>query len=196
MINYAVTTAPAEEPLTLVEVKNHLKVDFSTDDDWINRAIQAAREVAENQTATGLISQSITEKFNGFPIVTANNQRAEILLYKSPLRSVTSLTYTDEDGQSQTLTEDTDFIAYTNAKPPRLALVSGKSWPTTLTQAQSVIVVYTVGAADAAAVPARIKQGMMLLIAQWYEKRQNDPQSPFSVKPGVAEFLFDMETVY
>ena len=196
MINYKVTTGPAEEPITLAEAKLHLKVDFTTEDTWITNAIQAAREVAESYTETGLIAQTVTQKLNSFPVVTASNPFAEIILCKSPLRSITSLSYTDTDGVSQSLTENTDYISYSYRKPPRLGLANGQSWPTTLQQAEVVTIVYSVGYDDAAAVPKRLKQGMLMLIGYWYERRQNDPQSPFNLKPGVSEMLFDTEVVY
>lgn len=171
-MSYKVTTAPASEPLTATIVKNHLRIDDTASDTLIDIWIQAAREEAEQVTNRGLLPQTITEKFDSFPVATAANPQGHLFLSISPIRSVSSVTYTDTDGNSQTLTESTDFIVL-DSEPPALGLVSGQSWPATYGQAHAVTVVYTVGYDDADDVPAIIKSSMLLAIAHWEQNRED-----------------------
>ena len=51
------TTDVAEEPVTLIEMKTHLRVDHSDEDDLIGNLIQAAREHVENETQTAMVER-------------------------------------------------------------------------------------------------------------------------------------------
>lgn len=164
MRKYRVTTQPASEPVSLVEAKLHLKVDYSTDDDLITALIIAAREQAENYTLRKLLPQTITEKFNGLT--------SPLELSCTPLRAITSFTYLDENGDSQALS--TGLCVLEDYRDlPAISLKNSQVWPTTLAQNDAVTVVYTVGYDDADAVPATIKAAMLLMIGHWYENRQD-----------------------
>lgn len=171
--SYAVTTGPASEPITLTEAKNHLKVDFSADDDLITALIVAAREEAESYTNRKLLPQTITEKFDAFAVVDpVHNPGQHLVLSASPLRAITSIAYKDENGSDQTLSSAT-YITHDYEMPPRVGLAYGQSWPSTYSQDQSVTVTYTVGYDDADSVPAAIKQAMLLIIGFLYDNRQD-----------------------
>ena len=49
--------APAEEPLTLAETKQHLRVDHNEDDALISTLIASACQAAESRTGRVLIAQ-------------------------------------------------------------------------------------------------------------------------------------------
>ena len=53
---WKVTTAPVNEPWTLSDVKNYLKVDTSADDTLITTLISAARQAAESYLNMALIT--------------------------------------------------------------------------------------------------------------------------------------------
>ena len=165
MVKYQVTTSPVSEPVTLSEAKLWLKVDYSTDDDLITSLIQAAREMVEDHTNRKLMPQTVTEKFNGFP--TDN-----IILSASVLSAVTSIQYTDEDGDTQTLSS-AKYIVQDYAMPPQISIAYGETWPTTRQEADTVTVVYTVGYADADSVPEAIKNAIKMLVAYMYENRED-----------------------
>lgn len=160
---YRTTTAPAEEPLTVSEVKNYLKVDGSTDDALIGALIQAARESVERYCRIAVIEQTITEYFSGF-------QRYGLRLSVAPLIDVTEITYTDTGDMVQTLSS-TVYGIFEELKPPLVFLKFGQTFPTTQLAPNAVKAVYKAGYADAASVPAAIRQAMYLMISDWYDNR-------------------------
>ena len=46
-MSWQITVEPATEPITLVEAKAHLRVDFSDEDTYIDTLIVAARRYCE-----------------------------------------------------------------------------------------------------------------------------------------------------
>ena len=176
---YKVTTGPASEPISTSEAKTYLKVDNSTDDSLITALIQAARESCEKYLQMALISQTITERFNGF-------QNYGLRLSISPLISVTSVSYLDSGGGSQTLSTDYYGVA-DYEKPPLIYLKYGQTWPVVYSQQDAVTVVYLAGYADAAAVPALIKTAMYMILSEWYNNRQDSIRN----LPTAAQFFLD-----
>lgn len=183
-----VKTAPAAEPLTLTEAKLHLRVDDSDDDDLIEGLIQAAREWVENHTRRSLVRRTLELRLDCFP--------AEIRLPRQPVASVTSVTYTDQDGNAATASAAI-YQVDTYGTPPRIVLVSGATWPTPKVGAiNAVTVEYIAGYAPgetsptdhAANVPQAIKAAAKLLIGYWYENREAAGQVPMAVKALLAPF--------
>ena len=90
-----VTSAPSTEPLTTALVKAHLRVDTSDDDTIIDAYTAAARAHIENSTGTRLVTQTVTFKTGSF----ADMARLPV----GPVQSISSITYTDTAGDSQTI---------------------------------------------------------------------------------------------
>lgn len=156
-------TAPTSEPITIVEAKAHLRVDVADDDALITALIVAAREAAEHITGRSLMPTVWELALDGF--------EDEIALPKPPLASVTSVKHLDTDGVLQTV-DPTDYLLDSHSEPARLMPAYGESWPTTRDQSNAVLIRYTAGYADAAAVPQQIKNWMLLRIGVLYENRE------------------------
>src|SRR5262245_1528310 len=77
-------TPPAVEPLTLGEVKVHLRVDHTADDEDISDLITAARELCEEQSGRSLATQTWRLELDRFPAWSFR-------LLRGPLQSVTSI---------------------------------------------------------------------------------------------------------
>lgn len=176
---YKVTTGPASEPLTASEAKLYLKVDASTDDALITSLIQAARESCEKYLQMALISQTITEKFYCF-------KPYGLRLSVSPMISVSSVAYLDSGGNSQTLSTDI-YGVKDGEKPPLIYLKYGQVWPATYAQTDAITVTYLAGYANAAAVPALIKTAMYMILAEWYNNRQDSVRN----MPTAAQWFLD-----
>jgi uncharacterized phiE125 gp8 family phage protein len=138
-MDWLVTTPPAIEPVTLAEMKNHLKISSSvtTDDSLISSLIKAAREWCEGFQNRAYIEQSITLKMDAFYDV--------LQLPRSPLISVTSVKYLDVNNAEQTLTEGTDFDVFTNCEPGEIRLAYAKTWPSTYSIRHAVRIIYKAG---------------------------------------------------
>jgi uncharacterized phiE125 gp8 family phage protein len=164
----SLATAPAVEPLTLTEAKLHLRVDHTTDDDLITSLIVAARQYAENYTQRCFITQTWDLKLDAFPV-------GDILLVKPPVASVTSITYVDTDGTTQTLSSAlyrTDLPTGPWAQRGRIEPAYGESWPSTRALSNAVTVRCVHGYGLAVSVPDPIKAALKLLIGHWYENRE------------------------
>lgn len=168
-----VVTAPASEPVTLQEAKDHLRVEVTTDDALIGRLITDAREWAERYTRRGLITQTWRLWLDEFPDGDDADEYSTVMLPGGKVQSVSSVKYTDTAGAIQTL----DPAGYTlSSRGPdaiaRLRPSYGNTWPATRDQADAVQVEYVVGYGAAAAVPSQIKQAVLLHVGWHYEHRE------------------------
>lgn len=169
MLNLALVTAPADEPVSITEAKDHLRVTGNADNDYLGALATAARMQAEAFTHRALMTQTWDWKLDNFP------PRSCIEVPRAPLQSVTSINYRDAvDGSSQTWATsnydvDTPFDA-----PGRIALAFGKTYPATRSEINSVTIRIVVGyGGNAVDVPESIRQGMLLAIGSWYEHRED-----------------------
>lgn len=161
MLKYKITTAPTVEPITATEAKLHCRVTDSTDDTKFADLITAAREYAEAVTGQAFASQTITAACDVFPV------ENYIELPKGPITTLTSLIYTDADGNAVDITADVAIDDF--SMKPRLVLKPNKGWPgDTLYSVNPIKIVYVAGAAPS----KQIKNAMLLLIGHWYENRE------------------------
>lgn len=158
-----VVTAPDAEPVTLDEAKAHLRIDGDDDKEYISALITAARTHAERHCWRGFVEQTLELVLEQFPCGDS------IELVGGNLESVTSVTYVDDDGASQTLATS-EYVTDTVSEPGRLLLAYDKSWPSTRAQWDAVKVRYVVGW-DVDEVPQPIKQAVLLLVSQMFEHR-------------------------
>ena len=167
------TTAPTVEPVTLTEVKKHLRLAttdaeaaaYTSEDDLLNRLITVARTQAEQETGRAFITQTKTYYLDAWPDETF------IRLPYPTLQSAT-VTYQledDEDYDETLSTVDTDIVS----EPGRVVLQPNESWPSgTLYTDRPIKIVYICGYGDEAAdVPENIKSAMLLKISDLYENR-------------------------
>lgn len=175
-------TAPAVEPVTLEEARDHLRVDSDAEDALISELIAAARQWCEQHTGR----QFVTATFDWHVDMLAGTLEVP----RAPLQSVTSITYLDSDGAQQTLAGATYRVdAY--SIPARLALGYAQSWPALYGVVNAATVRFVAGYGDAAQdVPAPIRQAILLLTAELYEQRQESVPLAFSGTPfGVTALL-------
>jgi len=150
-VRYSVvkTVAPIEEPVTLVEAKEHLRVDGSLEDDYISALISAARDRAENYCNRFFTETQATIVYYGtFP---------EVLRLPYPdLVTVDSITYKDLGDNQQSLT------GYTFDPQTQIVTYDG------LPQAKTFKV-------DVSAAPPlefkAVKQAILMTVADLYETR-------------------------
>lgn len=149
----------------------------TTDDGLLAMLIAAARAAAEHELGRYLVSQTVDLHLDEFP------ESNEIRL--PPLQSVSSVTYVDSDGATQTLAAD-QYAVDSVSRPARIAPAYGVTWPATRAQAGAVRVRFLAGYGAAAAVPACVKHWMLVQIKAGYDKLPPDP---------LADGLLDSERV-
>lgn len=153
-----VTVAAGSEPITQAEAKDQCRVDGTDSDDYIDGLIAAARGHIEGYCGTPLVSRTVTVKCDSFD----DFARFPV----APLTSVSSVSYVDNVGATQTLSTDA-YEVRSDGLTASLALKSGQSWPTIQTGSR-VTVTAVVGYS---AVPDAIKHAALLLVATWFDHR-------------------------
>lgn len=162
--DFAITAEPVVEPVTLQQAKDHLRVVFDDEDDYISSLIVAARQMAEGRT-NRTITQRIREQ--------AFSHWCAMKLLKPPFVSVESVSYFDADGVEQVLSPD-NYAVSTRREPASVSLAGDarSSAPSLASQEEAVIVRYTAGY-PVGEVPAPIVQWMLLQIGSMYEHRES-----------------------
>lgn len=162
---FKLISGPGAEPVSLVEAKLHLRVDGADDDALIGALIQAAREQCEHETGRALVSQTWELVLDAFPA-------AEIRIGKSPVQSIASVKYLDEQGDEQTLSSGA-YVLDADTEPGWLMLAAGAAWPSTASVSNAVRIRFVAGyGASSAEVPAGIRHWMLLRIGTGYKLRE------------------------
>lgn len=164
------TSAPATEPVTRAEAKLHLKVDFTDDDDLIDGLIAGARQMAEAYTQRQFITATYTQTYSDFP-----GGYGIIQLERTPLDSISSITYYDTNGTQQTLSTDV-YESVSNDTCAFVVLKPGQTWPSVQSDKyEAVTVAYTAGYGAATTdVPATARNGILRLVADMYHNRGDE----------------------
>jgi uncharacterized phiE125 gp8 family phage protein len=162
-------TPPAKEPLTVAEAKVHLRVDenVADEDDLIASLIVAARQHVETYTHRALCTQTWDDKRDGFPCA--------IWLPKPPVSAVTSISYVDTSGATQTWAPTnyvTDLPTGPWARAARIVAAYAIPYPVTRSVPNAVTIRFVCGYGAPADVPDAIKAGLKLLIGHWYANRE------------------------
>jgi uncharacterized phiE125 gp8 family phage protein len=163
-------TPPAEEPVSLAEAKQHLRVDGGDDDLLIGSLITAARQAAETQTGRQLITARWKLVLDAFPGPLMQSAFGAsfglpghaVLLAKCPVQSVVSIEYLDMNGTTQVMPAS-DYV---------LTPVFGKTWPPTLPQMGAVSVTFDAGYGAASSVPEGLKSWIKLRVGSLYGHRE------------------------
>lgn len=159
---------PTLEPISLAELKTHLRVDDDDDDELLSAIIQASREYVEVITRRALLTQTWDLCLQEWP---ADDF---IKLPYGKLQSVTSVKWKDTDGTETTLTVTTDYLVETNGDGiGRVVLPYGVSWPSgTLYPSNPITIRYVCGWTSASLIPASIKAACKLIAADLYQNRE------------------------
>lgn len=171
-IRLSLVTAPSSEPLTLDQVKDHLRLvkGETSQDDYLLRLLKAARQKVEDLTGRKLVTQTWNLYRDQWP----DSDYSDILLPFAPLQSIasTGITYTGATGGTTTFSS-TAWDDDTVSVPPRVVLKYGASWPSaTLAQMNPITVRCVVGYTTPSLVPEPLLQAVLLLVSHYYEFRE------------------------
>lgn len=184
------TTTPAGEPVTLADMKAHLRVDLSVEDAYIQALVTTARVYLERLTGYQMVEATYEWSLPSFPGVpmdalepewhwamVAHHRKAALRLPRHPLQQINSIDYTAADGTTQSFT---DFQEQADTVPPLVAPAPDKHWPDTRRHdLRAVTISFTAGNAPGggsppdygADVPPPLKHAVTLLAADWFNNR-------------------------
>jgi uncharacterized phiE125 gp8 family phage protein len=156
-----VTVAPASEPITLAQAKEQVRViDDTSQDDLLNAYVVAARTHVEAVTGTKLVSQTVAMRAECW----GDLERLPI----GPVQSISSITYVDTAGDTQTLATSV-YEARLEGLNPGIVLKYAQVWPSI--RSGSLITVTAV--AGYTTVPANIVHAVKLLVGDWFAARED-----------------------
>lgn len=160
------TVAPASEPITRDLAKSHLAVDFDDDDDLIDTYIAAVIDHLDGHNGIlgrAMINQTWEQKYGGF---------SQCMRLPFPDVSSVTVSYLDAEGEEQAVSSslyellEDETSAYIRFKNSFSAPVLDDD------TAQPVTVSMVTGyGASAAAVPAGLRAGLLLLVGYMYQNR-------------------------
>jgi uncharacterized phiE125 gp8 family phage protein len=194
-------TAPSGDVVTLEEVKAHLRVDVTDEDDLIQAMIDAAVDSIDGPNGTlkmALLDQTWDYYLDRFPghyfparriwsdhCNAADLNRIDIPLM--PVIEVTGVFYLDTSGTEQEF-DAANYMLDAATNPPRLTLANGASWPSPGPVASAVRIRVRAGHLDnssppVANVPAAVKTAIKILVGDFYDNRGS-----FVIGQAVSQF--------
>ena len=206
MWSLTLTTPPAAEPVLVdPDVLQHCRIDSDVAElEAVDLAgkIKAAREACEHATERQLITATWTLQMDCW---------AERELYRNgaihvprpPLASVTSVKFYDTAGNQQTWAAGAagylvDAPSGPEAQRGRIYPAPDVDWPDLQDRHNAVEVIFVAGyGAAGAAVPERLRRGILLYVGELYERREESVVG-VSVSPTVlgAERLWQQMRAY
>lgn len=167
-------------PVTLEEAKAHLRVDHSSEDAVVERALRAAVAYVEQHTSLVLAPTTLQLRLNEWSWDCLS--RNEIHLPRAPVRDVTAVTYLDENDDEQTV----DVADYSWERTPEGATIlfdDGWSAPNLHARRKGAVrITFDAGFDDPAGsgsgddpaleMPPTLPIAVLMLTGWWYERRE------------------------
>lgn len=172
---------PLSEPVTLDEVKAHLRVDHKGENDLLNSLIATARTFLESQTQLALMTQIWRLCLDHWP-----NDHC-VMLHKSPVQSIDQIEQFDANGDGQIISTS-EMLLDGNAHPARL-YTNRQSMPEQAIN--GIEITFTAGFNSASEVPDMLKRALLIHTAQMYEFRGvvSPNMQPAAVPQGYAALI-------
>jgi uncharacterized phiE125 gp8 family phage protein len=167
------TVAPSAEPVSLARAKSHLRVTWSTDDDYIADLLTGAIEAAQRECGQQFVTATFKLILDDFPRSGADEcsgagRRASALrIPLSPIVAVDSILYADSAGNSQTLDASTYAVGRFTGRVSPVTF-----WPITNPRGlENVSITFRAGYGAASDVPKDAFAAVLLILADRYENR-------------------------
>jgi uncharacterized phiE125 gp8 family phage protein len=172
-------TPPAADPITVAAFKEHARIDHADEDDRIEAYIKAATALVDGPHGIGvaMVTQTWRLTLDGFPC-------QNFAMPLGPVRSISSITYVDTAGTTQTLAAEA-YTLLTDADPEILSPVYGTTWPACRAVPGAFKITFSAGFGDPADVPADLRQAVYMMAAHWYHDREGRAEEA----PGVCALL-------
>lgn len=174
------TVKPTDAVVTMAEARAQLRVDtfgspaVSSEDDKIGDLVAAITESLD--AGTGWLGRALAPQtwrlgFKCFP-----TWRGAIRLPYPPLIEVVSFTYTDTDGNTQTLTEGTGFRVLTAEDGASVKPLFGENWPTDARYDDDAVQItfrcgHVTGSPEAVDIPDQVKNYVLASLTDQFDSR-------------------------
>lgn len=176
------TTVSGAEPITMQQVKEHLRVNFDDEDSLIYALLVASREYAEKATSQAIIPQTIKAYYPALP-----STAGSLSLPLSNAVTITTVKYLDSAGVQQTLSSSEYYL--TVGQPNTVYFTAGAAAVTA--QPDSVEITYTAGFGSSPykPFPQSIRAAILVMTADLYENRESQSTQKFEQNMTVERLL-------
>lgn len=179
-------TGPTLLPVTVEQVKQQARIDVDAENAFIKELIERAVEYCQNEILGNrqFLTATWDQPLTSWPC-------GNMTLPRPPLQSVTSITYYDADGDSQTLATTYYEVRKPWKLPGYIHRAPNQTWPTLQSDREFPITVrFVAGFASASSVPADWKHAVLLLVSHWFEHREavSDTEK-YTVPLGIESLL-------
>jgi uncharacterized phiE125 gp8 family phage protein len=153
--------------VSLEDLKAHLRVEETADDDLIIALGKTARAKIERDTGRVLCTQELILYLDAFP----TSDSEPIYVRRPPVVTVDKIEYVDENGTGATW-EASLYQTDVASSPARILPAYGCTYPSAREQLNAVSIELTCGYGDAHDVPEELRHALKMLVATWYEHRE------------------------
>lgn len=201
-------TGPSAEPVTVAELKTHLRISGSDEDTYLEGLITEARQEIEDATGIAFITQTWQLTLDRWPaaredwwdgereahinvLYDGNRQNyASVRLPRYPLQNVTTINVYDEDGSATAVNIADVFDIDTQQIRGRLTIKRGATWPIALRASNAIEITYVAGyGAAASALPAPLKRAVRQMAGYMYEHRGDCGGEDAFIASGARDIL-------
>jgi uncharacterized phiE125 gp8 family phage protein len=160
-------TAPTQACIGLAQAKLHLRVSHDEEDTLIADMLATATLEAEHLMQRAVMPQSWRLTLPAWP-----SQAGPVQLRMPPVRSIILVQSADANTGDMTTLVNAYRLAKGTEQYSLLLPAFGTNWPTAADVPDAVQVTFECGYANAAEVPAPIKQWLLLRLGGYYENRE------------------------
>jgi uncharacterized phiE125 gp8 family phage protein len=176
------TTVSGVEPVTMQQVKDHLRITWEEEDALIYSFLVAAREYVEKITSQAVIPQTINAYYDNLPVFSGS-----LSLPLSNAVAITSVKYLDSAYAQITMPSSEYYL--TVGQPNKVFFKSPA--PASADQPDSVEIIYTAGYGSAPFKPfaQAIRASILVMVADLYENRESQSSQKLEQNMTVERLL-------
>jgi uncharacterized phiE125 gp8 family phage protein len=154
-------TEPETEPVSLTEIKEHLRLDDNDSDGELLDLIKEGRRYVEGITGRALITQTWEFRLDAFCL--------SLNIPKPPLQAVSSIQYQDANNATQTL-NSSNYTVDIYSQPARVVQSNTGTYPATYNDLNAVTITYDAGYGNSASdVPGVFKRAIKLYVEMMFD---------------------------
>ncbi len=193
-MRYQQITDPLTEPVTLAEVKDHLRITDESEDAYLGSLIIAARYAVESHIGLFLISREMDVYLNGWAMqksslwwdgimqgawVNIQNREGYLPLPVKPVSAVEDIYLRAADNSEKTWDRSAYYLQ--SGSSPKIYKGRTISWPSLAVDGDAIRIRLTAGFGDSwNAVPGVIRQALLQLVAYLHANRGDMPSHALS----------------
>jgi len=170
-MNEVLVTAPSRDPITLAEAKDHMRVNWDTDDAYIAGLIRVATEKIEHDTHRALMEQTWNFYLDEFP-----SRVQYIEIPKPPLSSITEIYYTISAAATEWASSN--YVVDTYSLVGRVILAEGSSFPNHDTIPNAIRIKAVCGYGSFSDVPETLRHAIKWYVSHLFNEREPLTEAP------------------